>query len=109
MRVNTIPLPSQQERNPVEKTNIPNSINRNNEEKITHEPFINRITKVKNTSTDEVIAIGKLIQEEIRKTINPSSPPPVSTTGNWKSAIIHRIGLLMSGDSSQISLSDSNQ
>lgn len=109
MRVNTIPLPSQQERNPVEKTNIPNSINRNKEEKITHEPFINRITKVKNTSTDEVIAIGKLIQEEIRKTINPSSPPPVSTTGNWKSAIIHRIGLLMSGDSSQISLSDSNQ
>ncbi|EUD11672.1 TcdA/TcdB catalytic glycosyltransferase domain-containing protein [Providencia alcalifaciens] len=108
MRVNTISLPSQQERNPVEKTNTPNAINRNNKEKITHEPFINRITKVKNTSTDEVIAIGKLIQEEIRKTINPVSPLPVSTTGNWKSAIMHRLGLLMSGDSSQISLIDSN-
>ncbi|HEF8785862.1 TPA: DUF3491 domain-containing protein [Providencia alcalifaciens] len=108
MRVNSISIPSQQERNPVEKTSTPNSINRNNEEKITHEPFINRITKVKNTSTDEVIAIGKLIQEEIRKTINPASPPPVSTTGNWKSAIIHRLGLLMYGDSSQQSLIDTN-
>ncbi|ETT04765.1 TPA: TcdA/TcdB catalytic glycosyltransferase domain-containing protein [Providencia alcalifaciens] len=108
MRVNSISFHSQQERNPVEKTNIPNSINKNNEEKTTYEPFINRITKVKNTSTDEVIAIGKLIQEEIRKTINPASPPPVSTTGNWKSAIMHRLGLLMSGDSSQLSLIDSN-
>ncbi|HHR6147132.1 TPA: TcdA/TcdB catalytic glycosyltransferase domain-containing protein [Providencia alcalifaciens] len=105
MRINSISTPSQQETNTIEKFN---SINRNNEEKITHEPFINRITKVKNTSTDEAIAIGKLIQEEIRKTINPTSPPPVSTTGNWKSAIIHRLGLLMSGDTSQIPLIDSN-
>ncbi len=105
MRINSISTPSQQETNPIEKSN---SINRNNEKKTTHEPFINRITKVKNTSTDEVIAIGKFIQEEIRKTINPTSPPPISTTGNWKSAIIHRLGLLMSGDISQISLIDSN-
>lgn len=108
MKVNSISLPSQQETNPVENTNKSNSINRNNEEKITHESFINRITKVKNTSTDDVVAIGKLIQDEIRKTINPVRQPPVSTTGNWKSAIIHRLGLLMSGYSSQVSLIDSN-
>ncbi|HHR5887065.1 TPA: TcdA/TcdB catalytic glycosyltransferase domain-containing protein [Providencia alcalifaciens] len=108
MRINSISFPPQQETNIIEKNKTPNSLNRSNEGKTTHEPLINRITKVKNTSTDEVIAIGKLIQEEIRKTINPTSPPPVSTTGNWKSAIIHRLGLLMSGDASQISLIDSN-
>ncbi|THE57910.1 TcdA/TcdB catalytic glycosyltransferase domain-containing protein [Vibrio parahaemolyticus] len=80
----------------------------NNSEKTTHEPFINRITKIKNVSTEDVVAIGGLIQEEIRRTINPKSTPLVTTSGNWKSTVMHRLGLLMSGTASSVPLIGSN-
>ncbi|HHG3169086.1 TPA: TcdA/TcdB catalytic glycosyltransferase domain-containing protein, partial [Vibrio parahaemolyticus] len=80
----------------------------NNSEKTTHEPFINRITKIKNVSTEDVVAIGGLIQEEIRKTIKPKSTPLVTTSGNWKSMVMHRLGLLMSGTASSVPLIGSN-
>lgn len=80
----------------------------NNLEKTNCEPFINRITKIKNVSTEDVVAIGGLIQEEIRKTINPKSTPLVTTSGNWKSIVMHRLGLLMSGTASSVPLIGSN-
>ncbi|WP_154124841.1 TcdA/TcdB catalytic glycosyltransferase domain-containing protein [Grimontia hollisae] len=80
----------------------------NNSEKTTHEPFINRITKIKNASTEDVVAIGGLIQEEIRRTINPTKTPLVTTSGNWKSTVMHRLGLLMSGTPSSMPLIGSN-
>ncbi|HCE1798303.1 TPA: DUF3491 domain-containing protein [Vibrio parahaemolyticus] len=57
---------------------------------------------MKNLSTDDVVTIGGMLQEEIRKTINPTNSSPVNVSGNWKSVILHRLGLLVSGQSSNI-------
>lgn len=101
MRVNSVIFNSPQENNTTALNNTSNDIGISDKSEKTYEPFINRITKIKNTSTEDVVAIGGFIQEEIRKTLNPTtSQHPVTTSGNWKTAILYRIGLLMSGHAS---------
>ncbi|HHR6308228.1 TPA: TcdA/TcdB catalytic glycosyltransferase domain-containing protein [Providencia alcalifaciens] len=101
MRVNSAIFNSPQEHKTTEINNTSNDIGISDKSNKTYEPFINRITKINNASTDDVVAIGGFIQDEIRKTLNPTTnQPPLTTSGNWKTAILYRVGLLMSGHSS---------
>ncbi|HFX7289396.1 TPA: glycosyl transferase, partial [Escherichia coli] len=60
--------------------------------------FLEKNRKIKHLSVDDIISIGGIIQSEIRRTLHPSPLPLPATTSarNWKSVIIHYIGLLIS-------------
>lgn len=55
------------------------------------------LRKIKPSSTEDVIMAGKLIQDEIRKSFSITEIKKSHTWGgNWKSALAHRIVLLIS-------------
>ncbi|HCP8234474.1 TPA: DUF3491 domain-containing protein [Escherichia coli] len=58
--------------------------------------FLEKNRKIRHLSVDDVISIGGIIQSEIRKTLHPSPLPATTSARNWKSVIIHYIGLLIS-------------
>ncbi|MGD3141588.1 TcdA/TcdB catalytic glycosyltransferase domain-containing protein, partial [Escherichia coli] len=58
--------------------------------------FLEKNRKIRHLSVDDVISIGGIIQSEIRRTLHPSPLPATTSARNWKSVIIHYIGLLIS-------------
>ncbi|EQA4516481.1 TcdA/TcdB catalytic glycosyltransferase domain-containing protein [Escherichia coli] len=56
--------------------------------------FLEKNRKIRHLSVDDVISIGGIIQSEIRRTLQPL--PATTSARNWKSVIIHYIGLLIS-------------
>ncbi|ENB4455546.1 YopT-type cysteine protease domain-containing protein, partial [Escherichia albertii] len=58
--------------------------------------FLEKNRKIRHLSVDDVISIGGIIQSEIRRTLQPSPLPATTSARNWKSVIIHYIGLLIS-------------
>ncbi|WDC04425.1 TcdA/TcdB catalytic glycosyltransferase domain-containing protein (plasmid) [Escherichia albertii] len=74
-----------------QKYNINNKSEIRNSKKLT-----NSRRKIKSISTDSVVEIGRRIQAEFLSSLSPTNYNPLSTKGNWKSALILRAGLLLS-------------